>query len=263
MEHRVSQGGAEVNRRRKTSPRLAAGLALMLATGLITGCADTAATPQETTPASTTSSATPQASISIPEVVSEAVLALQQAGSVRARRVMMGASAEAPTSTISSIITEGAADDSSYVIYAATPSAVQYTVMYLDGAVYLNGNEAYWAVHEGTSSLKIRAMNRWLTGPTMGLPEGFGQYKPSAFIGQQITDLQSEQFTTVETGTTADGLSVYRLTNELGAQVMLDAATMLPIYVQVVYRQTDAVEFSLWNEVAPPTLPPEEQLARV
>ena len=231
---------------------MAAG-ALVVSLGLVAGCSSTdTAEPQS----SSSTSAVPEKSVN--DVVDEATAAMEAATSVRIVGVWtVNASASPQPTAETSRATEGSVDNATWSSDATLAGGGTVTVLAVNDAYYLNGNEAYWAAL-GTSADQLpKLVGKWVATPASAA-ESLANYKPAAMLGALLSDITAVRFTSVDSYTTDEGIAAYRVSNSGTAEMVVDATTMLPISVKTSGDFTSTL--SKWNAVEPKTAPPADQV---
>ncbi|WP_260289350.1 hypothetical protein [Propionibacterium freudenreichii] len=240
-----------------------------LAFGLVAGCsAKPAVSGAGSSASSASSSASPSRSAG--EVIDAMMKAMQQATSVRIAQVQgSGSSAQASGSAGASasaaapvsVVSEGSLTGANYLSDLSLAGGSHVNVLVVDDQTYLQGNDAYWASAGSPEDLRRTLVGKWVSKQAMIDGSTLNKLEPSTVIAEQVADIRGQGFKEVEQDT-RDGRQVFRLRANGDAEVVIDAATMLPSHVKVSSRSFPT-DLSEWNAVPLKTAPPEDQIVKV
>lgn len=248
---------------------LMGGCALTLA--LLAGCSAKPATPGGgSAPAeSVSSSVSPQRSAG--DVIEAMTKAVQQAASVRVSQVRSPGASPSPSASPAtaasaaadavSVVSEGALTGSNFSSDLSLAGGTQVNVLEVDGKTYLQANDAYWVSAGLAEDIRKTLAGKWVSTQGMIDDGTLSKLEPSSVVAELLTDISGQGFKRVESGS-ENGREVLRLKASGDAEVVIDAATMLPSHVKVSSR-ADPTDLSEWNAVPPKAAPPENQIVKL
>lgn len=248
-----------------------------LALSLVIGCSAKPGTVGASSSAPSSASSSASSNRSAGDVIEAMTKAVQQASSVRVSQVRSsttGSSASAPTSASASaagaasvasdavsVVSEGALSGSNYSSDLSLAAGSQVNILEVDNKTYLQANDAYWASAGLSEDLRKSLVGKWVSTQGMIDEATLAKLQPSAVIAEQLSDIAGQGFRKVETAT-ENGREVYRLKSGSDAEVVIDAATMLPRHVKVSARAFPT-DLSEWNAVAPKAAPADSQVVKL